>query len=121
VRDLVHGDFHTSNLFLTTDGSARRNVSVIDVEALGRGTRFHDAADLAAHCILWDGHQEALHLLNAYARKHATAGEWEISLAARLYEMLCFYITHRPPEQSEVVLQRAMKIIQEVQDTADPP
>ncbi|KAK3177702.1 hypothetical protein K4F52_009550 [Lecanicillium sp. MT-2017a] len=91
AKDIVHGDFQPGN-FLLAQGDKCCIEAVVDVEAIGKGTRFHDVADLACHNIIWQGEATILPVLDAYAQSHSEPGEWEVSFVARLYELLCFYI-----------------------------
>lgn len=91
AKDIVHGDFQPGN-FMLAQGAKCCIEAVVDVEAIGKGSRFHDVADLACHNIIWQGESTILPTLDAYAKAHAEPGEWELSLVARLYELLCFYI-----------------------------
>jgi aminoglycoside phosphotransferase (APT) family kinase protein len=49
--DLVHGDLNPDNVLLDGD----RISALIDVEAVGRGSRMHDLATLLVYATLWDG------------------------------------------------------------------
>lgn len=93
--DIVHGDFQSANLFLSEGCEGREDckiAAVVDVEALGKGTRFRDLADLAGHNIIWQGERGVFAVLDQYAKKHARPGEWEISLSARFLMLLWFYV-----------------------------
>lgn len=67
-------------------------VAIVDVAAVGKGSRLHDIATLVCHNLIWGGDFEALAVLENYAKLHAAPGEWEISLAARFLELLSFAI-----------------------------
>ena len=90
-KDIVHGDFQLGN-FLLAQGDKCRIEVVGDVEAIGKCTRFHDVADLACHNVIWQGESIVFPVLDAYAKAHAERGELEVSLVARMYELLWFYI-----------------------------
>ena len=115
TTDLVHGDFQPGNYMLAEDG---RIAYVIDVEALGKGSRFHDVADLFGHCVIWDGSPEVFRILDEYARSNAATGEWEVSLAARLLELLFFYIFDFKGD-ARAVLDRATRGIHLVQERCE--
>ena len=61
-------------------------------EGLGRGSRIHDVASLAAHGLLWDGVPGALDELLSHAAAHAGPGEFEVSLAAGLLAVVAHYV-----------------------------
>ena len=88
TADLVHGDYQAGNL-LTHDG---RIVALVDVEGVGKGSRFHDLAQLVVVGIVWGGETEAFVKIGEHAKAHAAPGEWEVCLAARLYPILAFHI-----------------------------
>ncbi|MGA8115468.1 MAG: aminoglycoside phosphotransferase family protein [Actinocatenispora sp.] len=98
VSDLVHGDFSPDNVLLDNE----QLTAIIDAEAAGRGSRFHDLASLSAHGTLWDADPEAEVLLRGYARRHARPGEFEISLAAAFITILASHITiHGDPDDAD--------------------
>ena len=116
TSDLVHGDFHPGNLLYCPDCEREcKVIAAIDVEALGRGTRLHDVANMATHCILWPGQVEALQLLNRYGRENAKTGEWEVCVAARLYERLHLHMEHSKEGGPAEVLERATQFVKLVQ------
>ncbi|MFI5714055.1 phosphotransferase [Kribbella sp. NPDC051620] len=104
TSDLVHGDFTPDNILLDHDSLT----AIIDVEAAGRGSRFHDLATLSAHGTLWDGEPGTDALLRAYARRYACPGEFEISLAAAFITILASHITaHDHPDDADELFTRA--------------
>ena len=82
--DLVHGHLVPDNV-LMDDGQA---TALTGAQALGKGSRLHDVASLAAHALLRDGEPGALDELLSYAAEQACPGEFEVSLAARLLTVL---------------------------------
>jgi phosphotransferase family enzyme len=106
--DLVHGDLSPDNILLDGD----RLVAVIDVEAAGRGSRFHDVASLVAHGMLWDGDPDALGLLHAHARRHAEPGVFEISVAAAFITILGSHLSaHDRPDDADELFARATEAV----------
>jgi hypothetical protein len=63
-----------------------------DTDGLGKGSRMHDLATVAADAILQGGDQGALDRLFDYAARNARPGEFEISLAACLLTLLALRI-----------------------------
>jgi aminoglycoside phosphotransferase (APT) family kinase protein len=105
ASDLVHGDFSPDNILLDHDD---RLTAIIDVEAAGCGTRFHDLASLSAHGTLWDADPDANALLHAYCRRYARPGEFEISLAAAFITILASHITaHGDPDDADELFTKA--------------
>ncbi|MEY9862740.1 aminoglycoside phosphotransferase (APT) family kinase protein [Catenulispora sp. GAS73] len=93
TTDLVHGDLNPSNIFLV-DG---RISALVDAEALGKGSRFHDLATLLTYAHLWDGGEPGVcDDLLAYARRHAAPGELEVSFASCLLGLLAFVADRNP-------------------------
>lgn len=106
ATDLVHGDYNAGNIFLL-DG---RVSAVVDVEALGKGSRFHDLANLIVYARLWDGDPEAVANLLAYAHRHAEPGELELTYASSLIGLLEFLTKHNP-EKAVAALRSAAKLL----------
>lgn len=102
TTDLVHGDFNAGNIFLL-DG---RVSALVDVEALGKGSRFHDLANLVVYARLWDRDPGAVADLLAYAHRHAEPGELEVSFAACLLALLAFLAEHHP-KNADTMLRKA--------------
>ncbi len=90
--DLVHGDLNPENVLIHRG----RATALIDVEALGRGSRLHDLSTLLLHAALW-GQSDVLDRLIAECRGIAAPGWFEISLGARTAELLAFGVRHWPP------------------------
>jgi aminoglycoside phosphotransferase (APT) family kinase protein len=102
ATDLVHGDFNAGNIFLL-DG---RVSAVVDVEALGKGSRFHDLATLVVYARLWDSEPGAVADLLAYADRHAEPGELEVTYASSLLGLLAFLTEHHP-KNADTILRNA--------------
>ena len=115
-NDLVHGDFQPGNILVADDKDCRI-VALIDVEAIGKGSRLHDIANLACHNIIWGEEHEALPILENYARSHGQPGEWEISLTARLFGLVHFAVgmSKRHGRDAEPVLERAIAFVKATQ------
>jgi len=109
--DLVHGDLSPDNVLLHDD----RLSAVIDVAALGRGTRLHDLASLLAHGTLWDGDPAARGYLHDEVRRRAAPGEFEVCLAAALISALTAHLTaHGRPDDADDLFARAIAGIEAV-------
>lgn len=102
--DLVHGDMNPENVLLV-DGQV---TAILDVEAIGRGSRFMDVASLLMHCYFWEGEPGAVRLLVDYA-KTAEPGEFEISLAMCMIGNLDFQVRN-DPGAVEDLLKIAMSV-----------
>lgn len=83
--DLVHGDFSEGNI-LFVDG---RICAVVDVEAVGYGSRLHDLATLTVQSLLWGETTCTARILNT-ARALATPGQVEVTLVAVMAGTLAF-------------------------------
>lgn len=99
ATDLVHGDFNAGNIFLL-DG---RISAVVDVEALGKGSRFHDLATLLVYARLFNSEPGACDTLLAYAHRDAAPGELEVSFAACLLGLLAFLTEHHPENAATIL------------------
>lgn len=102
ATDLVHGDYNAGNIFLL-DG---RVSAVVDVEALGKGSRFHDLATLLVYARLFNSEPGACDTLLAYAHRHAESGELEVAYASSLIGLLEFLTKHHP-EKAVTALRTA--------------
>jgi len=86
--DLVHGDFNPDNILLL----GNEVNAVVDAEAMGKGSRFHDLSTLLAFGALWSGETDAVSILLEYALEFARPGELEVTLATNLAALLAFLI-----------------------------
>ncbi|MGH3833058.1 MAG: phosphotransferase [Pseudonocardiaceae bacterium] len=84
----MHGNFNPGNILV----SGERITALIDVEAVGKGSRFNDLAALIAYTALWGSEPYAQQDLLEYSHHQAQPGELEISLAV----VLAFVIGHHP-------------------------
>ena len=101
--DLVHGDLNPGNIFLR-DGHVR---ALVDAEALGKGSRFHDLAALLVHARLWDGEPGACDALLSYADRHAAPGELEVSYASCVLGVLAFFAEHNREDPGTLLRKAA--------------
>lgn len=90
--DLVHGDLNPGNVLLV-DGAV---TAVVDVEAIGCGSRVHDLATVIAYAALWSPGHEAVDRVLTHLRTLAVPGELEVSLSAVLLDLLAFGLDHWP-------------------------
>ena len=96
--DLVHGDFNPGNVLLFHNEVS----AVIDAEAIGKGSRFHDLGTLLAFGALWDGEADAMSMLLEYASKFALPGELEVTIAANLAGLLAFLVDREADPNSAI-------------------
>ncbi len=94
VTDLVHGDLSTQNI-LVRNG---RITGVVDVEAVGRGTRVSDLACVIREGYMWRGDQAALERLLSEGLVMAGVGALLISIAATVFGVSAFVLDHSPSE-----------------------
>lgn len=94
VTDLVHGDLSTHNI-LVKDG---RIAGVVDVEAVGCGSRVSDLACVIREGYMWRGDQAALERLLSEGLVMAGVGALLISIAATVFGVSAFVLDHSPSE-----------------------
>lgn len=104
--DLVHGDLNPDNV-LVADG---RLVALIDVEAVGRGSRLHDLATLVLYDWLW-GDQAVQERLLLVCRDIAEPGWLEISLSAVTIDLLAFGVRHWPSQDLAAACRAAADLL----------
>jgi aminoglycoside phosphotransferase (APT) family kinase protein len=92
--DLVHGDLSTHNI-LVRDGQI---VAVVDVEAVGRGTRVSDLACVLREGYMSRGDPAALERLLAAGLAMAGLGALTICVAATVIAVSVFVLDHSPSE-----------------------
>jgi hypothetical protein len=88
--DLVHGSLSPDNILFASG----QLTAVTGTDTIGKGSRLHDLATIAAHAIMGERDPGALSLLAGYAARHARPGEFEVSLAACLLTPLALRIAH---------------------------
>lgn len=93
VDDLVHGDLNPDNVLIANG----RLAALIDVEAVGRGTRLHDLTTLLLYAALWGDH-DVQDRLTVACRTIAGRGWMEVSLSAGAVDLLAFGVLHWPPD-----------------------
>jgi len=91
--DLVHGDLHPGNV-LVTDG---RVAGIIDVEAIGSGTRAIDLARLLATAYAQDARPRTVATLGRAAAAPAGPGGLVLCAAASFFTMTVFLTRHNSP------------------------
>ena len=104
--DLVHGDFNPGNILLR-DGAV---TAVVDVEALGCGTRLHDLATLAAYAWLW-GERGQMGVIIGHARRFAERGQLEISLVSVLLGLFEFGTRRWPTPDLEAACSAGVDLL----------
>jgi aminoglycoside phosphotransferase (APT) family kinase protein len=90
--DLVHGDLSTHNVL----AERGRVTGVVDIEALGSGTRVVDLAAILREGYLWQGDAGALRRLRKAAEAVAGHGALTVCVAASVLGVLTFVLRHRP-------------------------
>lgn len=106
AADLVHGDFNPDNVLIAHGQLA----ALIDVEALGRGTRLHDLTTLLLYEWLWGDH-EVQDRLTLECRNIAAPGWMEISLGAVTIDLLAFGVRHWPPNDLATACRAAAALL----------
>jgi aminoglycoside phosphotransferase (APT) family kinase protein len=86
ARDMVHGDFSLDN-FLVLDGQVS---GVIDIEAIGSGSRVFDLAAVIRSAYLRDAEASGLDRVRQVAENVAGPDVLRIFAAATLYDILIF-------------------------------
>ncbi|WP_369069076.1 phosphotransferase [Kineococcus terrestris] len=110
--DLVHGDLSEGNVLLV-DG---RLSGVVDVEALGHGSRLHDLATLTVHSALRGEDSCTARLLEA-ACEVADPGQFELSLIAVAAAELAFGVRHWAPVDAAAAGRTCTEVLRTVCDT----
>lgn len=93
ATDLVHGDLNPDNILVV----GGRVSALIDVEALGAGSRVHDVATLIMYAWLGTDPRDAGPLL-AHARRVARPGELAVRLGSCLLGLLAFGVDRWPAD-----------------------
>ncbi|WP_026256965.1 phosphotransferase [Actinopolymorpha alba] len=97
--DLVHGDFNSCNILLR-DGKVS---GVIDVEAIGSGTRANDYACLLREAYVEGYGPEVALLLRQAGEAVAGPGVLALCVAATAFEIVGFKLQHEPHRIDEVL------------------
>ncbi|WP_328325088.1 aminoglycoside phosphotransferase family protein [Kribbella sp. NBC_00382] len=103
--DLVHGDLSTNNV-LVQDG---RVTGVVDIEALGSGTRVFDLASLLREGYLWRGDPSALATIRTEAERIAGPDVLKICVSSTVFEVLDFERARSSPDLDQM-LTRALRL-----------
>lgn len=90
--DMVHGDLGLENV-LARNGHV---TGVIDIEALGNGSRVFDLAKVILHGYVWESQPSALRRVHQHAEAIAGSGALRILVAANTYNLLDHGLTHWP-------------------------
>jgi hypothetical protein len=97
--DMVHGDFNSCNIMLHED----RVSGVIDVEALGSGTRVIDYAWLLREAYVEDYGPEVTHLIRWAGEAVAGPGALALCVAATAFDIVRFKLRHEPSRLAEIL------------------
>jgi len=85
--DLVHGDMNTSNVLL----SARKISAIVDIEAIGSGTRTVDYAWLLREGFTVDAPPADLEMLRAAACRASSPAALAVCAAATAFDIILFW------------------------------
>ena len=97
--DLVHGDLSTHNVLVERG----RVTGVVDIEALGSGTRVIDLASILREGYLWHGEPAALRRLRKAAENVAGHGALVVCVAASVLGVLWFALRRQPHNAGRLV------------------
>jgi aminoglycoside phosphotransferase (APT) family kinase protein len=97
--DLVHGDFNSCNIFLHDSAVS----GVIDVEALGSGTRAVDYAWLLREAYVEDYGQEVIAMIRSAGERVAGPRVLAVCMAATVFDIVRFKLRHQPAQMGQVV------------------
>lgn len=107
--DLVHGDLNPGNVLIDSG----RVAALIDVEAVGCGTRLHDLAGLLLYAALWGRHDVQDRLI-AECRRIAAPGWMEVCLSSVTVDLLAFGVRHWPPEDLASLCHLASELVDQI-------
>lgn len=94
TSDLVHGDYSSSNMIATPDGTIR----FVDCETIARGTRVRDLADLYRQCFVHPGASSAaMRVLRDHASAIAGPAVFATCVVAVTYNNLAWWAENRSP------------------------
>jgi thiamine kinase-like enzyme len=102
----VHGDLSPGNALFTGDDIR----ALVDVEALGAGSRLHDLAALIGYAHLNGAGPGVLDELIRHTRRLARPGELPVSLGSCLLGLLAFGVDHWPHDVDAVAVKAARLI-----------
>jgi aminoglycoside phosphotransferase (APT) family kinase protein len=88
--DMVHGDLGWENI-MAKDGAV---TGVIDIEAVGSGSRVYDLAKLIVHGYVWDARPTALEKVRRHSEDVAGPDVLCLFAAANAYNLLNFGLKH---------------------------
>ncbi|MGW5360150.1 phosphotransferase [Actinopolymorpha pittospori] len=112
TSDLVHGDFNSCNILLR-DGAVS---GVIDVEAVGRGTRAFDHASLLREAYVEGYGPEVAGLIRRAGEAVAGPGVLALCAAAASFDIVGFKLKHEP-DRIDQILDRLHQL---TDDLAEP-
>lgn len=112
TTDLVHGDYSTTNLLLTPEGSVR----FVDAETIARGTRVRDLADLLRQCFVHPGTAPTvLEALIDHACSVAGPAVLSTCAVAVSYDNLAWWVENRTVAEFDHACERVHHLL----DTLD--
>jgi len=116
VDDVVHGDYSTSNMILT----ARGNVSFVDCETIGKGSRVRDLADLHRQCFVYPGASTAaMSLIRAHACAVAGPQIFATCTVAVSYNNLAWWVENKSKTEFDAVCSRLHHLFNAVEQLVE--
>jgi len=97
--DMVHGDFNSCNIFLDSGAVS----GVIDIEAIGSGTRAVDYAWLLREAYLENYGPEVIAMIRRAGEAVAGPEALRVCMAATVFDIFRFKLRHQPSQINEVI------------------
>jgi hypothetical protein len=111
VSDLVHGDYSSSNMILTREGT----VCFIDSETAARGTRARDLADLYRQCFVYPGTSlTVMQMLRDQACAIAGPAVFSKCVVAVSYNNLAWRVENRSSAQFNEACERVRTLFNDL-------
>lgn len=111
VSDVVHGDYSSTNILLTDDGTVR----FIDCETIGRGTRVRDLADLYRQNFVYPGSSAAaLQLLRTEACAIAGPQVFAKCAVAVSYNNLAWWVENKTSAEFDDACHRLHQLFDDL-------
>ncbi|GIH03746.1 hypothetical protein Rhe02_18130 [Rhizocola hellebori] len=99
--DMVHGDFNSCNIFLDETGVS----GVIDIEALGSGTRVIDYAWLLREAYLEDYGEQVAAMIQRAGQAVAGPRVLAVCAVATVFDIVRFKLRHEPEAMPRIIAQ----------------
>jgi Ser/Thr protein kinase RdoA (MazF antagonist) len=108
--DAVHGDFTPDNILVNHN----RITGVIDITAMGQGTRAIDIATLLHYAYLYDYTDTIKNRLLGYIMGHFDRQIMMLTLAYRIFAMIAWAINHDPQETVDDYVRKSKLLLQTI-------